>query len=118
MNLAMKYYMEKKRAHDEFIEKERAEFELGKRHLANMMGDKSAEEMTQEDIDKAVEYLFPVGLYERSANPLMKPPEEVSKEEQPINFFQFFDFTLPIHSTNLASAKLRRSMEASLFCGK
>ena len=40
MNLAMKYYMEKKRAHDEFIQKERAEFELGKRHLANMMGDK------------------------------------------------------------------------------
>ena len=40
MNLATKYYMEKKRAHDEFIEKERAEFELGKRHLANMMGDK------------------------------------------------------------------------------
>ena len=40
MNLAMKYYMEKKRAHDEFIQKERAEFELGKRHLANMMGEK------------------------------------------------------------------------------
>ena len=77
MNLAMKYYMEKKRAHDEFIEKERSEFELGKRHLANMMGDKSAEEMSQEDIDKAIEYLFPAGLYERAANPLMKPPEEV-----------------------------------------
>ena len=42
MNLAMKYYMEKKRAHDEFIQKERAEFELGKRHLANMMGDKGS----------------------------------------------------------------------------
>ena len=46
MNLAMKYYMEKKRAHDEFIQKERAEFELGKRHLANMMGDKGAQDVT------------------------------------------------------------------------
>ena len=33
--------------------------------------------MSQEDIDKAIEYLFPAGLYERAANPLMKPPEEV-----------------------------------------
>jgi len=86
MNLAMKYYMEKKRAHDEFIEKERSEFELGKRHLANMMGDKSAEEMSQEDIDKAIEYLFPAGLYERAANPLMKPPEEVFPKQKDAEF--------------------------------
>ena len=73
---AMKYYLEKKRQHDAFIAKERSEFELGKKHLANMMG-MSYEAMTQEDVDKAIEYLFPSGLYHPDARPKMKPPEEV-----------------------------------------
>ena len=68
--------MEKKRAHDEFIAAERSEFELGKKHLANMMG-MDVDAMTQEDIDAAVEYLFPSGLIAPGARPLMKPPEEV-----------------------------------------
>ena len=68
--------MERKRSHDQFMSQERSEFELGKKHLANMMG-MSAEEMTQEDIDKAIEYLFPSGLTEPKARPLMRPPEEV-----------------------------------------
>lgn len=55
---------------------ENAEFNLGKKHLANMMG-MDYETMTQADIDKAIEYLFPSGLYEESARALMKPPEEV-----------------------------------------
>ena len=44
-----------------------------------MYDPQAAEEMSQEDIDKAIEYLFPAGLYERAANPLMKPPEEVGQ---------------------------------------
>ena len=73
---AMKFYLEKKKKHDAFIAKERSEFELGKKHLANMMG-MDYETMTQEDIDKAIEYLFPSGLYDPDARPKMKPPEEV-----------------------------------------
>ena len=34
----MQHYMERRKAHEEFIAKERSEFELGKKHLANMMG--------------------------------------------------------------------------------
>ena len=73
---AMKFYLERKKQHDTFIAKERSEFELGKKHLANMMG-MNYDAMTQEDIDKAIEYLFPSGLYDEEARPKMKPPEEV-----------------------------------------
>ena len=76
MSTAMKFYLERKKAHDSFIAKERSEFELGKKHLANMMG-MNYEAMTQEDVDKAIEYLFPSGLYDEDARPKMKPPEEV-----------------------------------------
>jgi len=75
--MAMKFYLEKKREHDSFIAQERSEFELGKKHLANMMG-MEAEAMTQEDIDKAIDYLFPSGLFHPEARPVMKPPEDVS----------------------------------------
>jgi len=76
LSMAMKFYLEKKRDHDAFIARERSEFEMGKKHLANMMG-MEAEAMTQADIDKAIEYLFPSGLYLPNSRPMMKPPEEV-----------------------------------------
>ena len=76
LSMAMKFYLQKKREHDSFIAQERSEFEMGKKHLANMMG-MEAEAMTQEDIDKAIEYLFPSGLYLKDSRPMMKPPEEV-----------------------------------------
>ena len=68
--------MDRKRRHDAFIAQERSEFELGKKHLANMMG-MEAKDMTQQDIDRAIDYLFPSGLTEPKARPIMKPPEEV-----------------------------------------
>ena len=76
LSSAMKHYMERKREHDTFIAKERSEFELGKKHLANMMG-MDYDAMSQEDVDKAIEYLFPSGLFHEDARPKMKPPEEV-----------------------------------------
>merc|ERR1712007_245186 len=69
LSRSMQYYMEKRRQHDEFIARERSEFELGKKHLANMMG-MEASAMTQEDIDKAISYLFPSGLFEPDAKPI------------------------------------------------
>jgi small subunit ribosomal protein S9 len=73
---AMKAYLERAQEHDEFMKKQQFEFNIGKRHLANMMGE-DPETFTQKDIDRAVEYLFPSGIYDPAARPLMKPPEEV-----------------------------------------
>ncbi|KAM3836977.1 small ribosomal subunit protein uS9m isoform 2-T2 [Vipera latastei] len=61
---------------ESFIKKQIEEFNIGKRHLANMMGE-DPESFTQEDIDKAIAYLFPSGLFEKRARPSMKHPEEV-----------------------------------------
>uniref|UniRef100_A0A8C5RSM5 Small ribosomal subunit protein uS9m n=1 Tax=Laticauda laticaudata TaxID=8630 RepID=A0A8C5RSM5_LATLA len=61
---------------ESFIKKQIEEFNIGKRHLANMMGE-DPESFAQEDIDKAIAYLFPSGLFEKRARPLMKHPDEV-----------------------------------------
>merc|ERR1712179_194312 len=76
MSKAMKAYMERTVAHNEFMKEQIAEFEIGKRHLANMMGE-DPETFTQEDIDKAIQYLFPSGLFEPKARPMMKHPDQV-----------------------------------------
>lgn len=73
---AMKAYLERAKAHDEFMKRQQLEFNIGKRHLANMMGE-DPETFTQKDVDRAIEYLFPSGIYDPAARPLMKPPEEV-----------------------------------------
>ncbi|KAJ7412466.1 28S ribosomal protein S9, mitochondrial [Pitangus sulphuratus] len=58
-----------------FIKKQIEEFNLGKRHLANMMGE-DPETFTQEDIDRAIAYLFPSGLFDKQARPMMKETYE------------------------------------------
>ncbi|XP_065369072.1 small ribosomal subunit protein uS9m [Calliphora vicina] len=73
---AMKAYLERAQEHDEFMKTQQLEFQIGKRHLANMMG-ADPETFTQEDIDNAIEYLFPSGIYDQKARPIMKSPEEV-----------------------------------------
>ncbi|XP_063830599.1 small ribosomal subunit protein uS9m [Ostrinia nubilalis] len=73
---AMKAYLERAQEHDEFMKKQQQEFTIGKRHLANMMGE-DPETFTQKDVDRAIEYLFPSGIYDPAARPLMKPPEEL-----------------------------------------
>uniref|UniRef100_G3MP64 Small ribosomal subunit protein uS9m n=1 Tax=Amblyomma maculatum TaxID=34609 RepID=G3MP64_AMBMU len=82
---AMKAYLERARAYDEFIKKEQYEFDIGKRHLANMMG-VDADSMTQGDIDRAIQYLMPSGLHEPKARPIMKPPEDVFPREKAAQF--------------------------------
>jgi len=84
MSAAMRMYLKRKREHDIFISKERAEFDLGKQHLANMMG-YDPDSMTQEDIDKSIEYLFPSGLA-KEARPVMKPPEEIFPKQKDVEF--------------------------------
>uniref|UniRef100_A0A8B9P2N7 Small ribosomal subunit protein uS9m n=1 Tax=Apteryx owenii TaxID=8824 RepID=A0A8B9P2N7_APTOW len=68
-----------------FIKKQIEEFNLGKRHLANMMGE-DPETFTQEDIDKAIAYLFPSGLFDERARPVMKHPTEIFPEKRKIQW--------------------------------
>ncbi|KAL7826134.1 hypothetical protein SRHO_G00338720 [Serrasalmus rhombeus] len=56
---------------EEYIKKQVEEFNIGKRHLANIMGE-DPETFTQEDIDRSIAYLFPSGLFEKRARPVMK----------------------------------------------
>ncbi|KAM9320017.1 small ribosomal subunit protein uS9m [Gastrophryne carolinensis] len=68
-----------------FIKKQIEEFSIGKRHLANMMGE-DPETFTQEDIDKAIAYLFPSGLFEKRARPIMKHPELIFPKQLAIQW--------------------------------
>ncbi|XP_041834575.1 28S ribosomal protein S9, mitochondrial [Melanotaenia boesemani] len=69
----------------EFIQKQIEEFDIGKRHLANMMGE-DPENFTQEDIDRSVAYLFPSGLFEKKARPLMKHPDEIFPKQRAVQW--------------------------------
>ena len=103
-----------------FIAKERAEFELGKDHLAGMMGlDVSL--MEQKDIDKSIEYLFPSGLAPE-ARPVMRPPEEIFPRQKEAEFdtegrpFHPFFYTLKPHFYE-AMFRLRDHLEAVTVFG-
>lgn len=82
---AMKAYLERAKKHEDFLKVKNEEFELGKLHLANMMG-LDAATLTQDDIDKAIAYLLPSGLYEKKARPLMKPPITMFPKEKAAQF--------------------------------
>ncbi|XP_055528384.1 28S ribosomal protein S9, mitochondrial isoform X2 [Wyeomyia smithii] len=82
---AMKAYLERAKSHNEFMKIQDHEFKLGKRHLANMMGE-DPETFTQANIDEAIQYLFPSGLYDKTARPIMKPPEEVIPQRKAAEF--------------------------------
>ncbi|XP_034720402.1 28S ribosomal protein S9, mitochondrial [Etheostoma cragini] len=69
----------------EFIQKQVEEFNIGKRHLANMMGE-DPENFSQEDVDRSIAYLFPSGLFEKKARPLMKHPEEIFPRQRAIQW--------------------------------
>ncbi|XP_031348367.1 28S ribosomal protein S9, mitochondrial-like [Photinus pyralis] len=82
---AMKAYLQRAEEHEAFMNQERHEFQLGKRHLANMMGE-NPDTFTQEDINNAIEYLFPSGLYDKTARPIMKPPEDIFPQRKAAEF--------------------------------
>lgn len=62
---AMQAYLERAQEHDQFMKAKDAEFRIGKRHLANMMGE-DPETFTQEDIDVSCGYhnTHPLRCYE------------------------------------------------------
>jgi small subunit ribosomal protein S9 len=48
---AMQSYLQRAQEHDKFMKEQKEEFEIGKRHLANMMGDDPMLYENQEKID-------------------------------------------------------------------
>ncbi|KAM6179849.1 small ribosomal subunit protein uS9m isoform 1-T1 [Erethizon dorsatum] len=70
---------------EDFIKKQIEEFNIGRRHLANMMGE-DPETFTQEDVDRAITYLFPSGLFEKRARPIMKHPEQIFPKQRAIQW--------------------------------
>ncbi|KRY70341.1 putative myosin regulatory light chain [Trichinella pseudospiralis] len=91
----LKNASDRKKKMDIEIEK----YELGKRHLANMMGF-DADAITKEDIDKAIRYLFPSGLFSLKSRPIMKHPDELFPRIKNAEFgtdgrpFHFLFYTL------------------------
>ncbi|XP_030012725.1 small ribosomal subunit protein uS9m isoform X2 [Sphaeramia orbicularis] len=65
----------------EFIQKQVEEYNIGKRHLANMMGE-DPENFTQEDIDRSIAYLFPSSLFVKEARPVMKHPDIIFPKQK------------------------------------
>ena len=120
MSSAMKMYLKRKKEHDMFISRERAEFDIGKEHLANMMG-LEATTLTQEQIDQSIEYLFPSGLA-TEAKPVMKPPEEIFQKQKDAEFdlegrpFHPFFYTLK-PNFNQAIFSLRDHIDAVTVFG-
>lgn len=84
-SLAMRAYLQRALQYNNFMEQQSHEYNVGKRHLANMMG-VDPETFTQKDIDEAIKYLFPSGLYDPKARPFMKPPSEVFPPKKDAEF--------------------------------
>jgi len=82
---AMQAYMERAKEHQKFMKEQEEEFVFGRRHLANMMG-KDPETFTQNDIDESIRYLFPAGLFEPKARPIMRPPTEIFPKQKSAEF--------------------------------
>jgi len=120
MSSAMRVYLQRKREHDMFIAREQAEFDIGKQHLANMMG-LDHNTMSQEDIDQSIEYLFPSGL-DPLARPIMKPPAEIFPKQKEAEFdmqgrpYQTFFYTRTPNFQRRVF-QLRTSMEAVTIFG-
>lgn len=58
---AMKAYLERSREHEAFMKAQTTEYEIGKRHLANMMGE-DPETFTQEDVNVSDSTLISVDM--------------------------------------------------------
>ncbi|CAD6195948.1 unnamed protein product [Caenorhabditis auriculariae] len=82
---ALETYLRNSKKNVAMMERHRVEFETGRRHLASMMGI-SVHELNQEAIDRAIEYLFPSGLSDPKAKPVMRPPDEILPRFQRFTF--------------------------------
>ncbi|XP_018362470.1 PREDICTED: 28S ribosomal protein S9, mitochondrial [Trachymyrmex cornetzi] len=91
---AMMMYLQRAKEHDAFMKEEILEYEIGKRHLANMMGE-DPESFTQADINRSIEYLFPSGLFDPKARPIMEHPDKIFPSKK---VAEFDETGKPFHS--------------------
>jgi len=82
---AMKNYLMKSREKQKVLDEKIHEYEIGRRHLAKIMGE-DPENFNQEKIDDALKYLLPSGLLDERARPKMRPPEEMYPKEKAVQF--------------------------------
>jgi len=82
---AMRVYLEKAREYDSMMKAEVADYEIGKRHLANIMGE-NPETFTQDDVNRAIEYLLPNGIFHKNARPMMKDPYQIFPKRKAAQF--------------------------------
>ncbi|KAL8575343.1 hypothetical protein ACOMHN_048636 [Nucella lapillus] len=82
---AMQAYMERAQSYDKMMQAEVEEYNIGKRHLANIMG-QDPDLFEQEDVDRAIEYLLPSGLTDKKARPVLKHPYEVFPKRKAAQF--------------------------------
>lgn len=82
---AMTAYLDRAKQYDQFMKLQLEEYEIGRRHLANMMG-ADPETFTQEDIDEAIQYLMPSGLFEPKARPVFKHPSKIFLKRKAAEF--------------------------------
>uniref|UniRef100_A0A1I8IL90 DNA-directed RNA polymerase n=1 Tax=Macrostomum lignano TaxID=282301 RepID=A0A1I8IL90_9PLAT len=80
---AIRAYLKSAENYDKFIRMERENFELGKRFLASILG-VSVADLTQENIEKAIQYLFPSAL---QCDYTGRPNHSMFYMKQP-NFYQ------------------------------
>lgn len=78
-------FREKVKSHEFFMRNQMAQYDIGKRHLANMMGE-DPDNFTQMDIDRSINYLFPCGIFDKKARPTMKHPSEVFPKQEEAKF--------------------------------
>lgn len=72
---AMQFYLKKLTESENVRNEKIKEYELGKQHLARMMG-LDPDQMTDQDIKNSVAYLLPSGIFDTKARPFMKHPNE------------------------------------------
>ncbi|KAL7674775.1 hypothetical protein ACOME3_001050 [Neoechinorhynchus agilis] len=96
MSLYLKRLSDREKIYNEHV----TEYELGKRHLARIMGFHDSDLIDDYHIEKYVRYLFPSGVFEKLARPIMKHPSEIFYSTKEAQFgydgrpFNYLFFTL------------------------
>lgn len=111
---AMRSYIDRVKSFEEGTVKAKAEYEAGKRFLANIMGEDPALFST-EDTNRAIEYLLPSGLYQKLNRPEMLPPldyTEAAKFDNTGRPFHFLFYTAFPHTYELQHETVKRINKA------
>ncbi|XP_034233573.1 28S ribosomal protein S9, mitochondrial [Thrips palmi] len=111
---AMRSYIDRVKQFEEGTVQAKEEYETGRRFLANIMGEDPAT-FSAEDVNRAIEYLLPSGLFEKTARPEMLPPVEYKQSAKFDNTgrpFHFLFYTGFPHTYELQHETVKRINKA------